>query len=60
MAMERKEYIAPTAEWLLLAPKEDLMTGETSSEDDFALSAWGSSEMPGDSAITGGGWWDED
>ena len=26
MAMERKEYIAPTAEWLLLAPKEDLMT----------------------------------
>ena len=60
MAMERKEYIAPTAEWLLLAPKEDLMTGETSSDDDFALSAGDNEATFGPSVITGGGWWDED
>ena len=58
--MKRETYIAPTAEWLLLAPAEDLMLGETSKEDSFALNSWDKGTTFGDSVITGGGGWDED
>ena len=58
--MKQKNYIAPTAEWILLAPTEDLMLGETSKEDGFAMSGWDNGATFGDSVITGGGWWEED
>ena len=57
--MKKENYIAPTAEWILLAPTEDLMLGETSKEDAFAMGGWVDKDF-GDSVITGGGGWDED
>lgn len=58
--MKQETYIAPTAEWILLAPAEDLMLGETSKEDSFAMSGWDDGKTFGDSVITGGGGWGED
>lgn len=58
--MKKENYIAPTAEWILLAPTEDLMLGETSKEDSFAMNGWDNGTTFGDSVITGGGGWGED
>ena len=58
--MKQKIYIAPAAEWILLAPTEDLMLGETSKEDAFAMGGWDNRATFGNSVITGGGGWDED
>lgn len=58
--MKKENYIAPAAEWILLAPTEDLMLGETSKEDAFAMGGWDNGATFGDSVITGGGGWDED
>lgn len=56
--MNREAYTAPEANWVLLAPAEDLMLGEINEEDAFALGGWGGSAMsdsiPG-GVITGGG-----
>lgn len=60
--MDRKMYIAPTAEWMLLAPAEELMLGEVSEDDSFALKGWGETSMFGSSVptIIGGGTSNED
>ena len=57
--MKQENYIAPAAEWILLAPTEDLMLGETSKEDAFAMGGWVDKDY-GPSVITGRGWWEED
>ena len=58
--MKKERYIAPAAEWILLAPEEKLMLGETGKEDAFALNSWDKGPAFGDSVITGGGGWGED
>ena len=53
--MKPEMYIAPTADWILLAPAEDLMTGGMASDDSFALKQWGDSSSTFDASISGGG-----
>lgn len=58
--MKKERYTAPTAEWILLAPAEDLMVGDISEEDAFAISGWNTGTTLSGSVITGGGGWGED
>lgn len=58
--MKPEMYIAPTADWILLAPAEDLMTDGMDSDDSFALGQWGENPSTFDASISGGGEWDRD
>lgn len=60
MREEKKMYIAPTAELILLAPSEALAT---QADDNLALNQWGvaSDNVPNTASTVSGGYtWNED